>query len=72
MNNTVCPNCGLDDHEEDAIFCEKCGIALTNYCSEQNCEANNHDDPKLCALRPTALYCPYCGSKSTFFEYLNK
>jgi voltage-gated potassium channel len=28
FNNTVCPDCGNEDHEDDAKFCRTCGTAL--------------------------------------------
>ena len=28
FNNTVCPDCGNEDHEDDAKFCRTCGSAL--------------------------------------------
>ena len=28
FNNTVCPDCGNEDHEDDAEFCKTCGTIL--------------------------------------------
>ena len=28
FNNTVCPDCGNEDHEDDADFCKTCGSSL--------------------------------------------
>lgn len=29
-SSTVCPQCGNNDHEQDALFCKKCGTILPN------------------------------------------
>ena len=28
FNNTVCSDCGSEDHEDDAEFCKTCGTSL--------------------------------------------
>lgn len=68
MSNIVCVNCGQIEHVEDAIYCQKCGINLLNYCTNKDCDTYN-DEP-LCLPRD-ASYCPYCGGKTTYYDFLN-
>ena len=28
LNTQVCPSCAFENHEDDAIFCKKCGAEL--------------------------------------------
>lgn len=60
-----CPNCGLEEHNEYAEYCEECGIFLTNLCTNDCCDLNNGDSVPL---SPTAKYCYSCGNESTFNE----
>lgn len=60
-----CKVCGFDKHVENADFCQYCGVILTNYCTNGNCDLNNGDSVPI---DPEARYCPYCGSQSTFME----
>lgn len=69
MCDLVCVNCGQNEHLEDAVYCQKCGVNLLNYCSNKNCEIYGQEFP---FLPRNALYCPYCGEKTTYYDYLNK
>lgn len=57
-----CPNCGFEDHIDDASFCEECGTCLINFCTNDDCEHIND------GLTSTAKFCPHCGAESTFKE----
>lgn len=72
MENVPCVKCGFSEHLSDAVFCQNCGIQLRNYCPDDRCEVNNVDNIDYAALPSNALYCPYCGTETTFFEYLSK
>lgn len=71
-NNISCINCGFSEHINDAEYCQNCGISLKNFCMDNNCEANNVESIEYAALPNDAKYCPYCGQKTTYFEYLSK
>ena len=70
-NDIKCVKCGYTDHSDGAIYCQNCGTVLNNYCPDQQCEANNVDDPEYACLKSDARYCPYCGTKTTHFEFLS-
>lgn len=70
MNNIVCPKCGFDDHLDDAKFCQSCGIELLNFCTNPECETNHLPSEEYQAIPCDAKYCPYCGSLSTYFDFL--
>lgn len=75
MNDTdeiICPNCGFSDHLKNASFCQNCGIELHNYCTDPECEKNSVCDVEYSSLPNDAKYCPYCGSKTTYFDFLDK
>lgn len=61
----TCPHCGKSDCSEDEIYCSNCGNPLRNYCTNKNCPISDMDSG---GLRPTDVFCPYCGSQSTFLE----
>lgn len=65
MQCVTCPNCGNSDCREDESYCFNCGNPLRNYCTNGNCPMSDEDSG---GLRPTDVYCPYCGSQSTFLE----
>ncbi|GMA64723.1 hypothetical protein GCM10025859_51630 [Alicyclobacillus fastidiosus] len=64
----ACAQCGFDDHEENAEYCERCGIPLYNVCVNSSCPARYDDDQDV-HLSPQAAYCPFCGEKT---YYANK
>ena len=71
MNNIICPKCGFSDHLDDANYCQNCGIELFNFCTNCDCDTNAQPSPEYQAIPFNAKYCPYCGSKSTYFDYLS-
>lgn len=70
-NDFICPNCGFADHLSDANFCQNCGIELLNFCTNPDCETNQMPSADYQAIPSDAKYCPYCGSKSTYFDFLS-
>lgn len=60
-----CPSCGFENHLEEAIYCQECGIFLKNLCSNDRCDLNI--DERI-PLPQDAKFCPYCGSESSFNE----
>lgn len=70
-NEIVCSKCGFSSHVECAHFCQNCGIELLNFCTNPDCETNELPSEEYQAIPNDAKYCPYCGSKSTYFDYLN-
>ena len=69
-NNITCVNCGFSDHLDDASYCQNCGIELLNFCTNPDCDANSQPSREYQAIPHDAKYCPYCSSKSTYFDYL--
>lgn len=69
MNDEIqyitCPHCGNPECSEDETYCFNCGNPLHNYCTDGNCPMSDADSG---GLRPTDVFCPYCGSQSTFLE----
>lgn len=66
-----CLQCKNEEHLEDAEFCMICGKPIINRCTfaiDENASSAygqcSHDEP----LPGNARYCPYCGSKTTFYE----
>lgn len=71
MSSVVCCKCGYNDNLEEASFCQNCGIELLNFCTNPDCDTNELPSKEYQAIPSNAKYCPYCGAKSTYFEYLN-
>ena len=73
MDNDVstlpCANCGFSEHLQYSDYCQNCGIDLCNYCTNQQCESSNCE--KEYSLPHDAKYCPYCGNKTTYFDFLS-
>ena len=61
-----CPNCGFDEHIEDASYCQECGIYLINTCTNDMCDFNNGDSVPL---PYDAKFCPICGTESSFKSF---
>lgn len=57
-----CPVCDNEEIQDDANYCMICGRVLVNQCQERDCPKS--DIP----LPGNARYCPYCGSKTTYYE----
>lgn len=73
----ICPVCQNEEIEND--ICQICGTYLVNRCSGVNPDetyyrynstdfANGDNEGCQHLLSGNARYCPYCGSRSTFFE----
>lgn len=60
-----CPVCHNTDLIDDGTFCMICGSSIVNTCGEEF----PPNRTKLCGtlLPGNARFCPFCGSKSTFF-----
>ena len=56
-----CVVCGFETNPMDTeeLYCSACGSPLFNECTNYECRAE---------LSPTAAYCKYCGSASTFLN----
>ena len=63
MQYIVCPHCGNPECSTDETYCFNCGNPLRNYCTDGNCPMSDKD---FGGLRPTDVFCPNCGSQSTF------
>ena len=50
----ICPNCGAEETDDSARFCEECGCEFTKECPE--CHAK---------LKLSAKLCKYCGHRFT-------
>lgn len=59
----TCPHCGNPDCNVEAIFCFNCGKYLHNRCSYAICPLADSDAGDL---NPNMVFCPECGSPSTF------
>lgn len=70
-NGFKCPNCNFEDHIDDALYCQECGIYLINICENDMCDFNNGD---AVPLPYDAKFCPICGCESSFksFGYFDK
>jgi hypothetical protein len=78
--NLPCVKCGSRKHEKTADYCEQCGATLEgNYCTNRECKRCLDRNPDkefktafggrdfiIEACSPDALFCPDCGSKTTF------
>lgn len=62
VKSKKCLNCGAetDPNDNEEYFCSKCGAPVVNRCSNYECDH---------LLKETALFCKYCGCKSTFNNY---
>ena len=66
-NKSRCIKCHYPNLEEMFTFCPNCGYpANSNYCSDDNCEMNDPDDPV--AFPETDCFCNYCGSETKYFK----
>lgn len=65
MDKRTCPHCGNPDCIEDDTFCFNCGKPLDNFCTDPTCQLSEDDS---IGLIPTAVFCPDCGSQSTFAQ----
>lgn len=70
----TCPICGKNFEWFEAVYCPYCGIDLHNYCTNTECEENptNHHHEYNAHLDNDFKYCPVCGSKTTYFDFLSK
>ena len=65
-----CLKCKNEEHLESAEFCMICGDPIVNRCTYaigKNISEHwqcSHEEP----LPSNARYCPYCGSKTTFYN----
>ena len=77
MNNNksaVCVCCNRTIEWPDAIACPYCGTSIFNRCTNSECEmcpTNIHYDPN-CSLKWDFKFCPECGSKSIFYDFLEE
>lgn len=67
MSDVVCVNCQHDNHLSDAVYCQNCGIELLNYCTNADCQSYTEE---IACLPRNASFCPYCGEKTTYYDYL--
>lgn len=65
MRFTECPICGNKDFSLGANYCKKCGQYLYNTCTapDEFCGQKNVSD---------ALYCEYCGTKTSMYLLLEE
>ncbi len=63
---TVCPGCGMADHDPEANYCTRCGLSLTNECEGTDKAApgrrGRHPNP------PFARYCLVCGKPTAYLK----
>ena len=76
MNNdkSTCVCCNKSFEWIDATHCPYCGTSIFNHCTNPNCEmcpTNNHHEPEW-SLKWNFKFCPECGSKSTFHDFLQE
>lgn len=73
-NLTFCPHCESEFECYEANFCPFCGESVFNYCTNKDCDMcpSNINYEEDWALKPNYKFCPYCGSKSTFYDCLSK
>lgn len=60
----TCPHCKNPDCDIEDTFCFNCGKPLWNRCTDGNCPMTDENQ----SLAPNMVYCPICGSLSTFAE----
>lgn len=69
MRFTKCPICGNTDFSPNARYCKKCGQYLYNSCTNAP-----YAEPQWCGKDNVAdaLFCEYCGAKTTMYELLER
>lgn len=72
-NQIICPNCNSSISWADANFCPYCGVELFNYCTNPECEmcTENPGYEEDWTLHKDYKFCPECGAKSTFYDFLS-
>lgn len=70
MKDFICSKCGNRNPIDDAEYCIECGFSLLNFCTNPDCEQNKIPDNILSSIPNEAKFCPYCGSKSTYYDFL--
>lgn len=64
-----CPRCGNAEFSEDATYCKKCGLELTNKCIQIQVSTDNWGDPIFAQQHdnpPDARYCEHCGQPTVY------
>ena len=66
-----CPRCGNEIFDDDAEYCQICGLALYNYCVGQliyDDFGNVEGRDKQHKNKGNARYCKYCGAETTYVQ----
>lgn len=68
MKLLECIQCKNEEIPSDGKFCHICGAPTVNKCTNTN-DNYSFDNASYCGetLPPNARYCPYCGSRSSFY-----
>lgn len=68
MKLLECIQCKNEEIPSDGEFCHICGAPTVNKCTNTN-DNYSFDNASYCGetLPPNARYCPYCGSRSSFY-----
>lgn len=69
---TICVKCNKSFTWYDALYCPYCGFSIFNTCTNPECNmcVENPDYDENTSLKWNYKFCPDCGSKSTFHDYL--
>lgn len=71
MRITKCPRCSNEVFDEDADYCQICGLPLYNYCLGEPIydDYGNIDDrgPRH-KNKGNARFCKYCGCETTYLD----
>lgn len=72
INN--CPHCNKTFDWIDPIYCPYCGALVSNQCTNPDCAMcpDNYQHEVDWCLNSEFMFCPDCGSITTFKELADK
>ncbi len=68
---TKCPRCANEIFDDDAEFCQVCGLSLFNYCIGQpiyDDYGNLEGHGEVHKNKGNARFCKYCGTETVYTQ----
>ena len=74
QKESTCPKCHKTFTWDQSDYCPYCGIFLSNTCTNSDCEMNSHNSSfeDSWGFPNDYKFCPECGSKTTFHDFLQE